>query len=149
MPRGKGTRNLWITSAINRLRELAAQGKTSTEISRIMGISRGAVIGKQQREGIILLGKPLFDDSRLLAKRNFVLPLAERSGVAAAMVALHQNHCRWPMGAPEAPDFHYCSMPRTNLERPYCAKHEAVSRSGVAMSNYARKNTLQPSPESV
>jgi GcrA cell cycle regulator len=154
MPRGTttGKRFLWTTQAIQQLRKLAARGLTSQQISDIMGPSRGAIIGKQQREGIVLLGRAgHFGVSPGSAWRDpaAVLPIEERSGAAAAMVALHQSHCRWPIGAPEGPDFHYCSAARANLERPYCAKHEAVAASGVAMANYMRKNRLRSPLESV
>lgn len=123
---------LWTTQAIDRLRELAAQGLTSQQISDLMGVSRGAIIGKQQREGIALLGRRLFGvspGSQQRANPDAVLPLEERSGVGPAILALRPSQCRWPVGAVQAPDFHYCSAPRADFTRPYCAAHEEAAAS--------------------
>ena len=153
MPRGipDGEKYLWTTQRVEQLRGLAADGLTSNEISRIMGCSRGAVIGKQQREGIVLRGRSLFGVSPGSPWRDpaQVLPVAERSGVSNAMVALHPTHCRWPVGFVESPDFHYCSRRRVSFERPYCEEHQTAARS-TAMSNPHRIRTgLRSAKESV
>jgi GcrA cell cycle regulator len=40
-------------------------------------------------------------------------------------VAEHQQ-CRYPIGDPKAPDFHFCGDQRRDERTPYCAHHHAV-----------------------
>ena len=42
-------------------------------------------------------------------------------------VALTVHTCRWPLGDPADPDFHYCGK-RPLIGRPYCDRHDARSR---------------------
>ena len=35
---------------------------------------------------------------------------------------LESNDCRWPIGDPRHPEFHFCGAPRVG-GRPYCAAH--------------------------
>jgi GcrA cell cycle regulator len=35
---------------------------------------------------------------------------------------LERNDCRWPLGDPREPDFHFCGQPRVE-GRPYCELH--------------------------
>jgi GcrA cell cycle regulator len=35
---------------------------------------------------------------------------------------LEQHDCRWPIGDPRHPDFHFCGAPQL-LGRPYCELH--------------------------
>lgn len=35
--------------------------------------------------------------------------------------------CKWPVGEPDRPDFHYCGGHRVDIETPYCPEHYAVA----------------------
>jgi GcrA cell cycle regulator len=50
---------------------------------------------------------------RKVAKRKTVLDL-------------EPHDCRWPIGEPRHPDFHFCSQPCTP-GRPYCAHHWSMA----------------------
>lgn len=39
---------------------------------------------------------------------------------------LDANDCRWPIGDPRHPDFHFCGAQKL-LGRPYCAQHWQMS----------------------
>lgn len=139
MPRGVPAAEkkfLWTTQAIRQLRKLAAQGKTSHEIADITGLSRGAVIGKMQREGIQLLGKPLFGVSPGSGKPrdpHEPLPLEQRIGAGPAILSLTHRQCGWPIGDPTDQDFHFCSARRDpNISPPYCPKHLDVGVNKLA-----------------
>ena len=41
-------------------------------------------------------------------------------------IALTVNTCRWPVGDPTAPDFHYCGE-RPLVGQPYCETHDSQS----------------------
>jgi len=44
-------------------------------------------------------------------------------------IALTIDTCRWPLGDPAEPDFHYCGE-RPLTGQPYCDKHDAQSYQG-------------------
>ncbi len=126
----------WPTYRINELRNLAASGRTSGEIARVLGITRNAVIGKLNREGITLLRVPKRGPRATLkpAKprkskpKSMSPPLQGRMGAGPAVMAVMPYHCEWPIGDPASEDFHFCSSPRDPLaEPPYCPKHIEVA----------------------
>lgn len=41
---------------------------------------------------------------------------------AKGLLDLKMNDCRWPIGEPKHPDFHFCGAPQAP-GRPYCARH--------------------------
>jgi GcrA cell cycle regulator len=47
---------------------------------------------------------------------------AKRTNKPKALLDLERNDCRWPIGEPRHPDFHFCGAPRL-ADRPYCALH--------------------------
>jgi GcrA cell cycle regulator len=38
------------------------------------------------------------------------------------LLNLEKNDCRWPIGEPRQPDFHFCGAPQVS-GRPYCELH--------------------------
>jgi GcrA cell cycle regulator len=38
------------------------------------------------------------------------------------VATLERNDCRWPIGDPRQPDFHFCGAPKLP-DRPYCEIH--------------------------
>ncbi len=42
------------------------------------------------------------------------------------LIDLEQSDCRWPIGEPRHPDFHFCGEPHVP-GRPYCAHHWAMA----------------------
>ena len=54
----------------------------------------------------------------LPAYEEIEIPLAERK----SLLDLTESSCRWPIGDPQAPDFHFCNRSKvTGL--PYCEAH--------------------------
>jgi GcrA cell cycle regulator len=45
-------------------------------------------------------------------------------------IALTVDTCRWPLGDPAEPDFHYCGD-RPLIGQPYCDVHNAQSYQGA------------------
>jgi hypothetical protein len=114
----------WTDTAVAKLRVLAARGLKSAEIGDILGCSHDTVIRKCGVEGV-----PLGPRIKLRPKPLGLelLPMTERIGVGRAVAALRANDCRWPIGSPGEPDFHFCSQPKINMQFPYCKKHQDVA----------------------
>jgi GcrA cell cycle regulator len=47
---------------------------------------------------------------------------ADRTTKRKTLLDLQRNDCRWPIGEPRHPDFHFCGAPRLP-DRPYCELH--------------------------
>ena len=45
-----------------------------------------------------------------------------KSKAPKALLDLEANDCRWPIGEPRQPGFHFCGEPQA-AGRPYCALH--------------------------
>jgi GcrA cell cycle regulator len=74
------------------------------------------VLGKTVKAGIPggeSNARPLPD-----ASEELVIPPAERK----SLEDLEPRHCRWPIGDPRAPDFHFCGKGKVE-GKPYCEFH--------------------------
>jgi GcrA cell cycle regulator len=52
------------------------------------------------------------------AQEELVIPLKERKSIQT----LAECHCRWPIGDPQHPDFHFCGKTKV-AGLPYCEFH--------------------------
>ena len=80
----------WPGDRVQRLRDLAAQGRSAKEIGAALGVSRNAVIGKAARIGVRLdgvKGNPVFRER----KDNFWTPQREDQLRKAAALGLSAN----------------------------------------------------------
>lgn len=68
-------RSKWTPERTNQLVELAAQGKSGSEIAEIIGTTRSAILGRANRLGIQLKGtRPkIMDDAHIRRRENFAL----------------------------------------------------------------------------
>lgn len=101
-----------------KLKELWSQGKTASEIALVLGVSRNAVIGKVHR--LALAGRPSPIKSRPVETRT--LPPTG----TATILALGDRSCKWPVGDPLAPDFHFCGK-HAAQGMPYCLEHAQMA----------------------
>ncbi|MHA7900357.1 MAG: GcrA family cell cycle regulator [Henriciella sp.] len=51
-----------------------------------------------------------------------VLETRKKTG-SAAVYALRDVHCKWPIGEPGKPGFHFCGK-KSGAESPYCEHHQ-------------------------
>jgi GcrA cell cycle regulator len=141
----------WSTERIEQLRSLWQDGLSASQIAaNLGGITRNAVIGKAHRLG--LTGRPSPIKNRPVGisrpkpqKRPRVeaqpaprpapagsapprrfeppQPVVELDdGPGATILTLTDRICKWPIGDPRQPDFHFCG--RASAEGlPYCADH--------------------------
>ena len=99
----------WTDEQMAQLTTLWNEGKTGSEISEVMGISRNSVIGKAHRLGLSGRPSPI--------KR-------EKSVKGPNLIAITEKMCRWPIGDPKKAGFHFCGE-YIEYFRTYCAKHRS------------------------
>lgn len=133
----------WTPETIEALNRLWAEGKSITEIGKLIGMTRNAVVGKAHRLGLAKRPSPI---ARAAGPRPAQAPRKVQPRAAKAVVApaparpakapvfrptriANGPACRWPIGDPKTDDFHFCGDP--SIEgKPYCEKHCAMAYSG-------------------
>ena len=106
---------------VAKLRELWSQGKTASEIGAILGVTRNAVIGKVHR--LELSGRPSPIKHRRVEAPE---PRSNTSLGSATILSLGDRSCKWPVGDPLSPDFHFCGK-CASPGMPYCTEHAALA----------------------
>ena len=119
----------WNDERVELLKKLWSDGLSASQIAgRLGGVTRNAVIGKVHRLG--LSGRAT--TSRMKSHRprtrpqvasnvpaeELEIPLKERKYIQT----LTENCCRWPIGDPQLPDFHFCGKKKV-AGLPYCEVH--------------------------
>jgi len=144
----------WTEEAIATLRQLWAEGHSTAEIGRRMGISKNAVVGKAHRLNLPARPSPIRRPAgqapaarapRLAPRPGLPRPLPILPVVRAA-AADRQEHrpaqitpqartaplrvghatCCWPIGEPGKPGFRFCGAPAMP-GKPYCEEHAAIA----------------------
>lgn len=72
------------------------------------------------------------------------IPLAERKSIQT----LTENSCRWPIGDPQLPDFHFCGRNKVPL-LPYCEVHARRAFQPVAPRRRERPGTEAPATPAI
>ena len=75
--------------------------------------------------------KPQFEtevEPMLAPIQELVIPLAER----ASILTLKETMCRWPIGDPGEPEFHFCGRKKCGTT-PYCEHHARMAYQPVQM----------------
>lgn len=111
---------IWTDDSVGKLRELWGQGKTASEIAGILGnkFTRNSVIGKVHR--LKLSGRPSPIRQRPLD------PSPTPPMGTATLLGLGDRSCKWPIGDPLSPDFHFCGKCAAP-GIPYCASHAQLA----------------------
>ena len=144
----------WTDARIDLLRTSWEQGMTASQIAEILGegVSRNAVIGKAHRLGLQARPSPVKGGDAMIAEvvtesvaapvavppppapvvARAPLPIRKPKPASAAKPArtslldLSEKVCKWPIGHPGEPDFHFCGKPSAT-GFPYCMEHCAVA----------------------
>ncbi|MGC2854322.1 GcrA family cell cycle regulator [Novispirillum sp. DQ9] len=131
---------VWTDERIEELKSLWAEGLTTGEIGKRLGVSKNAVVGKAHRLG--LKGRPspikragtpaaAATTAAAPAKPAKAKPAEAKQPPAKirSVVDLSAHTCRWPIGDPREPGFHFCGAPSL-AGKPYCAEHSAIAYVG-------------------
>lgn len=114
----------WTPERLERLRALWENGMSAKRIAEDMGpgLSKNAVIGKVHRMKLPSRPSPLK-----------VQPLREHGGKGrfAKKIA---SACKWPVGDPKRPDFHFCGKEPVP-GKPYCESHLGMAHSRAPEHN--------------
>lgn len=144
----------WLPEQIADFARLWAEGRTTSEIAKVMGISKNAVIGKAHRLHLVARPNPVkrntppktvlrviagrsHDPSRKIVQggaRPKPTPSANSNGPTAPIepdrrysdAEVSTEACKWPIGHPGDPDFRFCTD-RALVSKPYCAEHCAAA----------------------
>jgi GcrA cell cycle regulator len=141
----------WTDVAVVRLRSLWAEGHSTAEIGRRLGVSKNAVVGKAHRLDLPDRPSPIRRDAvakarpdprppsnlpRLPSETPTRVPGATALAPAARSdrppgnplppsvppLGTHIIPCCWPIGYPGKPGFCFCEE-RSVPGRPYCGEH--------------------------
>lgn len=130
----------WTEETIARLRQLWAEGHSTAEIGRRMGISKNAVVGKAHRLQLEARPSPIRRDGAAVRRPPTPRPLAppaaegprERPAspplraVPAPRSTVRTMPCCWPIGEPGTPEFRFCDEPAM-AGKPYCGAHAQLA----------------------
>ena len=145
----------WTDDVISRLKALWAEGHSTAEIGRRMGVSKNAVVGKAHRLSLearpspIRRGTPGESAKRPAARRvtgptlpTMAVPAAEPAPrplppppavvVAPVLRAVSRSGggrlvaCCWPIGEPGTRSFRFCDD-ESLPGKPYCGTHAALA----------------------
>jgi GcrA cell cycle regulator len=161
----------WSSERIEQLRALWHDGLSASQIAtHLGGITRNAVIGKAHRLGLTGRPSPIKNRSVGVSRpRPPRRPRVEHVPVVRAVAAapvIHQHRhvepppveledmpgatiltltdriCKWPIGDPRHPDFHFCG--RASAEGlPYCGEHARRAYQPPARRTGEREDSAQ------
>lgn len=127
----------WTDERVEQLKQFWTDGLSASQIARTLGgVSRNAVIGKAHRLRLTSRVERRTVARQKSAERIFVPPpppppvvleppAVLEDGSRVTVLTLIPAHCRWPIGDPQEPDFHFCGQKRERGS--YCAAHAAMA----------------------
>lgn len=120
------TKLAWTDERIKLLQRLWEKGLSASQIASELGdgITRNAVIGKAHRLGLKSRPSPLkaAPPQKAQAKQTKTKSDSEK----VTLLQLTDRICKWPIGHPGEPDFHFCGK-KSESGQPYCAKHSVMA----------------------
>lgn len=123
---------VWTEERIEELKDLWAEGLTTGEIGKRLGVSKNAVVGKAHRLG--LKGRPSPIKRASQPRKKPTAEKKEPEPKIRSIVDLSAHTCRWPIGDPREAGFHFCGQP-SMAGKPYCAEHAAIAYVGSNKSS--------------
>jgi GcrA cell cycle regulator len=139
----------WTEDRVEKLSELWDKGLSASQIAKELaeGVTRNAVIGKAHRMGLASRPSPVKSDPAKRAaasakKKNVENKEPSKTAPVSGKVGilnLTESLCKWPIGHPDEPNFHFCGRP-SQPAFPYCASH-CVEAYQVQQPRRTRRNT--------
>ena len=118
----------WTPDRIKTLMALWAEGISTLEIGRRLGVTKNSVVGKVHRLGLPKRQSPINSSPRTprVTKTTkpvrIIPPTVPISADMVKMEDLTAGMCKWPEGEPDHEDFRFCGQPAIE-GKPYCAGH--------------------------
>ncbi len=119
---------VWTDDRIEALSALWAEGLSTAEIGRRLGITKNAVVGKAHRLSLTPRPSPL--------KHGVVARPRPTKIAQSKVLGFAGPTCSWPHGHPGEKGFHFCGD-RAVGGKPYCAEHAALAYVRPKNSNAA------------
>ena len=116
----------WTDEQIEELKSLWGEGLTTGDIGKRLGVSKNAVVGKAHRLGLQGRPSPIRRGQEQEIEVADPKPRKRQSKKTHPTVDLSAHTCRWPIGDPRDPDFHFCGKPCVP-GKPYCAEHVCIA----------------------
>lgn len=127
----------WTNEVDVLLLKMWAEGKSSSEIAEVLGVTRNAVIGRAtrlRRRGEIVNRRQITVARKIHKTKEHVMeaeptpspePTSQveseaASGLAQSLLNLRYGQCKWPL------ETTFCEEEREQ-GRPYCARHRKMS----------------------
>ena len=137
----------WNDDNVSRLRDLWDQGLPTSQIGKLLGFTKNAVVGKAHRIGLERRPSPIRRTavkpdrkkarSPVIPKLNFENKFIEQKDIGTntkifqpPVRNLFYNNvkrgCEWPEGHPDEFEFRFCGKERFE-DKPYCLDHCAIA----------------------
>jgi GcrA cell cycle regulator len=116
----------WNAHSIAQLRALWAEGHTTTEIGRRMGVSKNAITGYPQRSSTLYQLPAVAVEVRKAQQDAAQSAPIVREAVPVCTVIRGNKPCCWPIGEPGTRAFRYCEAP-SEASKPYCPHHCGIA----------------------
>lgn len=132
----------WPDAAVEELKRLVAEKMSSGQIAKALSrefdrtFTKNAIISACRRHSLQLHNRPTTRKrTEAVAERpkkispvpsKPAIPAAAPSRTGVSLLQLNEHTCRWPIGDPQYPGFHFCGAKPDKYE-PYCAHHAAIA----------------------
>ncbi|MCE1236402.1 MAG: GcrA cell cycle regulator [Hyphomicrobiales bacterium] len=100
--------------------------------------TRPATSSGRSEGGPISLGATALKAETLPSARPQAQPTPQLASLSdeplipnASVLQINEQTCKWPVGDPSSPDFHFCAR-RSDVGIPYCAYHARIAYQPVA-----------------
>jgi GcrA cell cycle regulator len=130
----------WTTEDSETAKRLWAEGRSGTEIGRMLGKTRSAVIGYMHRKSVkqgtrsdplapkpkagnTKADKPMRPRAKAKPETHAPPPLVYKP---VTLIQLRPSSCRWPLGEMADPVTFFCGKPQ-KPGKPYCDLHHKIA----------------------
>ena len=137
----------WNETNVARLKELWDQGLPTSQIGKLLGFTKNAVVGKAHRIGLERRPSPIRRAAVRPDRKKARSPITPKLNfentsdhspndtndknllqpIMNDIFTIKQKRgCEWPQGHPNEPGFHFCNKQRFE-DKPYCLQHCSIA----------------------
>ncbi len=144
---------IWSDEMINTLKDLWESGKTTSEIAKILGVSKNSIVGKVHRLNLSARPSPIKKteekckvaevkhsgknnnckkhdvenadtECKCKCEKTTTTSKCHHNGIG--LTELDNHTCRWPIGDPRDENFRFCGK-KVKTGQTYCEEHSEVA----------------------